>query len=144
LLKSSPVLDALDAEEDTAKQACFGRRVDPVCPNLDSRASWSLLGFPYPLMRRSFSDAELSAACADCDSGDLHLAARKRTIAKGNCTCSGLSERQFEFKCLAIIAARTEPDLAAELEMNAAQQARDFQTDEYRARVANYLPSFYG
>jgi hypothetical protein len=35
-------------------------------------------------------------------------------------------------------------DLAAELEMNAAQQARDFQTDEYRARVANYLPSFYG
>lgn len=34
-------------------------------------------------------------------------------------------------------------DLTAELEMNAAQQARDFQTDEYRTRVANYLPNYY-
>jgi enoyl-CoA hydratase/carnithine racemase len=34
-------------------------------------------------------------------------------------------------------------DLIAELEMNAGQQARDFQTDEYRTRVANYLPDHY-
>lgn len=34
-------------------------------------------------------------------------------------------------------------DLTAELEMNAEQQARDFQPDEYRARVANYLPDHY-
>jgi 2-(1,2-epoxy-1,2-dihydrophenyl)acetyl-CoA isomerase len=35
-------------------------------------------------------------------------------------------------------------DITAELEMNAEQQARDFQTDEYRTRVANYLPNYYG
>ena len=29
------------------------------------------------------------------------------------------------------------------LEMNAQQQARDFQTDEYRKRAANYLPDHY-
>ena len=34
-------------------------------------------------------------------------------------------------------------DLTSELEMNAEQQARDFQTDEYRRRVANYLPDHY-
>jgi enoyl-CoA hydratase/carnithine racemase len=34
-------------------------------------------------------------------------------------------------------------DITAELEMNAEQQARDFQTDDYRARVANYLPKYY-
>jgi 2-(1,2-epoxy-1,2-dihydrophenyl)acetyl-CoA isomerase len=34
-------------------------------------------------------------------------------------------------------------DLTSELEMNAGQQARDFQTDEYRSRVANYLPDHY-
>jgi 2-(1,2-epoxy-1,2-dihydrophenyl)acetyl-CoA isomerase len=34
-------------------------------------------------------------------------------------------------------------DIAAELEMSAEQQARDFQTDEYRTRVANYLPHYY-
>jgi enoyl-CoA hydratase/carnithine racemase len=34
-------------------------------------------------------------------------------------------------------------DLTCELEMNAEQQARDFQTDEYRNRVANYLPDHY-
>lgn len=34
-------------------------------------------------------------------------------------------------------------DITAELEMNAEQQARDFQTDEYRTRVANYLPKYY-
>ncbi len=34
-------------------------------------------------------------------------------------------------------------DLTSELEMNAEQQARDFQTDEYRNRVANYLPDHY-
>jgi enoyl-CoA hydratase/carnithine racemase len=35
-------------------------------------------------------------------------------------------------------------DIAAELEMSAEQQAKDFQTDEYRTRVANYLPNYYG
>jgi enoyl-CoA hydratase/carnithine racemase len=34
-------------------------------------------------------------------------------------------------------------DLTSELEMSAEQQARDFQTDEYRNRVANYLPDHY-
>jgi enoyl-CoA hydratase/carnithine racemase len=34
-------------------------------------------------------------------------------------------------------------DLTSELETNAEQQARDFQTDEYRNRVANYLPDHY-
>src|ERR1700676_2117061 len=34
-------------------------------------------------------------------------------------------------------------DLTSELEMNAQQQARDFQTDDYRNRVANYLPDRY-
>ena len=34
-------------------------------------------------------------------------------------------------------------DLTSELEMNAQQQARDFQTDEYRKRAANYLPDHY-
>ena len=34
-------------------------------------------------------------------------------------------------------------DLTSELETNAEQQARDFQTDEYRNRVANYLPDRY-
>src|ERR1700689_4298391 len=34
-------------------------------------------------------------------------------------------------------------DLTSELEMNAQQQARDFQTDEYRKRAANYLPDYY-
>jgi enoyl-CoA hydratase/carnithine racemase len=34
-------------------------------------------------------------------------------------------------------------DLQAELERNAVQKARDFQTDEYRARIAHYLPSHY-
>ena len=34
-------------------------------------------------------------------------------------------------------------DITVELEMNAEQQARDFQTDEYRTRVANYLPKYY-
>ena len=34
-------------------------------------------------------------------------------------------------------------DLTSELEINAEQQARDFQTDEYRNRVANYLPDHY-
>jgi enoyl-CoA hydratase/carnithine racemase len=35
-------------------------------------------------------------------------------------------------------------DLISELKGNAEQQARDFQTDEYRNRVANYLPDYYG
>jgi enoyl-CoA hydratase/carnithine racemase len=35
-------------------------------------------------------------------------------------------------------------DIATELELSAEQQARDFQTDEYRTRVANYLPNYYG
>jgi hypothetical protein len=34
-------------------------------------------------------------------------------------------------------------DLTSDLEMNAQQQARDFQTDEYRKRAANYLPDYY-
>ena len=34
-------------------------------------------------------------------------------------------------------------DLTSELETNSEQQARDFQTDEYRNRVANYLPDHY-
>jgi enoyl-CoA hydratase/carnithine racemase len=34
-------------------------------------------------------------------------------------------------------------DLAADLEQNAAQQAKDLQTAEYRERVANYLPDHY-
>jgi len=34
-------------------------------------------------------------------------------------------------------------DIDAELEMNAQQQAMDFQTDEYRARAATYLPNYY-
>ncbi len=34
-------------------------------------------------------------------------------------------------------------ELVAELEANAAQQAIDFNTDEYRRRVANYLPDHY-
>ena len=34
-------------------------------------------------------------------------------------------------------------DLTSDLEMNAQQQARDFQTDEYRKRAANYLPDHY-
>ena len=34
-------------------------------------------------------------------------------------------------------------DLISELKRNAEQQARDFQTDEYRNRVANYLPDRY-
>ena len=33
--------------------------------------------------------------------------------------------------------------LIAELERNAAQQAKDFGTEEYRRRVANYLPKHY-
>lgn len=35
-------------------------------------------------------------------------------------------------------------DITAELERNAEQQARDFQTDEYRTRAAHYLPNYYG
>lgn len=35
-------------------------------------------------------------------------------------------------------------DIDAELEMNAQQQARDFQTEEYRSRAATYLPYYYG
>jgi enoyl-CoA hydratase/carnithine racemase len=34
-------------------------------------------------------------------------------------------------------------DLQAELEANAAQQAKDLQSDEYRKRVAHYLPNHY-
>lgn len=34
-------------------------------------------------------------------------------------------------------------DLLPELEANAAQQAKDFQTEEYRKRVAGYLPNHY-
>lgn len=34
-------------------------------------------------------------------------------------------------------------DLLAELEQNAAQQGKDFQTEDYRRRVANYLPNNY-
>src|SRR5215467_14918019 len=34
-------------------------------------------------------------------------------------------------------------DLQSELESNAAQQAKDLQTDEYRKRVAHYLPNHY-
>ena len=34
-------------------------------------------------------------------------------------------------------------DLLSELQANATQQARDFRTDEYRKRVANYLPNHY-
>jgi hypothetical protein len=33
--------------------------------------------------------------------------------------------------------------LVEELELNAAQQAKDFGTEEYRRRVANYLPKHY-
>lgn len=33
--------------------------------------------------------------------------------------------------------------LTSELELNASQQAKDFRTDEYRRRVANYLPTHY-
>jgi enoyl-CoA hydratase/carnithine racemase len=35
-------------------------------------------------------------------------------------------------------------DLLLELEANAARQAKDFQSDEYRRRVAGYLPNHYG
>jgi enoyl-CoA hydratase/carnithine racemase len=35
-------------------------------------------------------------------------------------------------------------DITAELEMNAEQQAKDFQTEEYRSRAATYLPNYYG
>jgi enoyl-CoA hydratase/carnithine racemase len=35
-------------------------------------------------------------------------------------------------------------DLQCELEANAAQQAKDLQTDDYRRRVADYLPNHYG
>ena len=35
-------------------------------------------------------------------------------------------------------------DFLLELEANAAQQAKDFQTEEYRSRIANYLPKHYG
>ena len=34
-------------------------------------------------------------------------------------------------------------DLTSDLEMNAQQQARDFQSDEYRKRAVNYLPDHY-
>ena len=34
-------------------------------------------------------------------------------------------------------------DLTSELKMNARQQARDFQTDDYRKRAGNYLPDHY-
>jgi 2-(1,2-epoxy-1,2-dihydrophenyl)acetyl-CoA isomerase len=34
-------------------------------------------------------------------------------------------------------------ELKAELELNAAQQAKDFQTEEYRRRVEHYLPNHY-
>jgi len=34
-------------------------------------------------------------------------------------------------------------ELRAELERNAVQQAKDFRTDEYRARIAHYLPNRY-
>jgi enoyl-CoA hydratase/carnithine racemase len=34
-------------------------------------------------------------------------------------------------------------ELQAELEANAIQQAKDFQTDDYRARIAYYLPNYY-
>jgi enoyl-CoA hydratase/carnithine racemase len=34
-------------------------------------------------------------------------------------------------------------DLQSELEANAAQQAKDLQTDDYRQRVAHYLPNHY-
>jgi enoyl-CoA hydratase/carnithine racemase len=34
-------------------------------------------------------------------------------------------------------------ELQAELEANAIQQAKDFQTDDYRARIAHYLPNHY-
>lgn len=34
-------------------------------------------------------------------------------------------------------------DLAAELEANALQQGKDFTTEEYRKRIANYLPNNY-
>ena len=34
-------------------------------------------------------------------------------------------------------------DLQAELEANAAQQAKDLQTEDYRKRVAHYLPNHY-
>jgi hypothetical protein len=34
-------------------------------------------------------------------------------------------------------------DLQTELEANAAQQVKDLQTDEYRERVARYLPNHY-
>lgn len=34
-------------------------------------------------------------------------------------------------------------ELQAELERNALQQAKDFQTEDYRARIAHYLPSHY-
>jgi len=33
--------------------------------------------------------------------------------------------------------------LSSELELNASQQAKDFHTEEYRERVANYLPNHY-
>jgi enoyl-CoA hydratase len=35
-------------------------------------------------------------------------------------------------------------ELQAELEHNATQQAKDFQTEEYRRRVVRYLPNHYG
>ena len=34
-------------------------------------------------------------------------------------------------------------ELQAELERNALQQAKDFRTDDYRARIAQYLPNHY-
>ena len=34
-------------------------------------------------------------------------------------------------------------DFLLELEANAAQQAKDFLTEEYRNRIANYLPNHY-
>ena len=34
-------------------------------------------------------------------------------------------------------------DLFAELEQNGIQQGKDFQTEEYRKRIANYLPNNY-
>ena len=35
-------------------------------------------------------------------------------------------------------------DIDADLELNAQQQVRDFQTEEYRSRAATYLPNYYG
>jgi hypothetical protein len=34
-------------------------------------------------------------------------------------------------------------ELQTELERNALQQAKDFQTTDYRARIAHYLPNHY-